>query len=230
MRMHWAVLAFVVTIISAPVTWAGNRDVETFAKDVIDGGLAILREDLTATARRDKFHAYIMPYVDARKTGLFTLGIYRRGADPQTLDAFVAAFASYSTAIYETRLDNYKDATLTLAGSIETKPGDFTVNTVANSARLREPVQISFRVAGMKGAYRVIDIQVVGIWLSVELRDEFSALLGRNNGSIDKLTEILIERTKSMLREVNSAEMGEVGETYAFGSAAFALLTNDWLK
>ena len=55
----------------------------------------------------------------------FTLGNYRRSASPADLNAFVAAFAEYSIAMYQTRLITYRNATLTITGSLENKPGDW---------------------------------------------------------------------------------------------------------
>jgi phospholipid transport system substrate-binding protein len=62
---------------------------------------------------------------------------------------------------------------------------------------LREPIRVAFRLAGA-GTYKIIDIQVEGIWLSVEQRDQFASILGQNNGNIGALTAILNERTKNM--------------------------------
>jgi len=176
-----------------------DQDAEAFARDLIDRGFAILRDDSVDDATRSaKFHAFILPNIDARKTGLFTLGNYRRGANEADIDAFVAAFAEYSTSMYETRLTTYRNATLTIIGSLENRPGDVTVNTLGSDVGLREPVRISFRLLGSNGSYKIVDIQVAGIWLSVEQRDQFASLLGQNDGRIGALTSILIERTKRM--------------------------------
>jgi phospholipid transport system substrate-binding protein len=177
---------------------SGDPQAEQFARNLIDRGFGILRDATIDNATRsDRFHAFILPNIDARKTALFTLGNYRRGANAADVDTFVAAFAEYSTAMYETRLITYKNATLTVVGSLENKPGDVTVNTLGNDASLREPIRVAFRLAGA-GAYKIIDIQVEGIWLSVEQRDQFASILGQNNGNIGALTAILNERTKNM--------------------------------
>lgn len=224
-----ATLAGALLLLAVPEASA-DADVEAFAKRTIDGGMAILREGGARAERRRKFHAFIIPLVDARKTGLFALGVYRRGAAASTLDAFVDAFKEYSTAIYETRLDNYKDATLTVSGSRENAPGDHVVNTLATSPKLREPVVIAFRVVGAAGDFKIIDVQVAGIWLSIELRDEFAALLSANGGSIEKLKTELERRTRSMLNDADAAALGDAPGGYSFGAPAVALLTREWVR
>jgi len=199
-----AFFATVVLLTAGAVSASANADAERFARNLIDQGFGILRDtsidDATRTAR---FHAFILPNIDARKTALFTLGSYRRGANPADVDAFVAAFGEYSTAMYETRLITYKNATLSITGTVQNKPGDVTVNTLGDDASLREPIRISFRLHGANGSYKIIDVQVVGIWLSVEQRDQFASILAQNNGRISVLTAILIERTKRMRADLN---------------------------
>lgn len=191
--------AFALALILAMVavqSASANDDAEKFAQSVIDRGLLILRDNSVGDqARREKFQVFILPLVDARKTALFTLGVYRRGSADAVIDPFVAAFTDYSTAIYEARLDEYKHAALTVTGSIDNKPGDVTVDALATAANLREPVRIAFRLLGSGGGYKIVDIQVAGIWLSIDQRDQFASQLGKSNGDIPALTSSLIERT-----------------------------------
>ena len=43
----------------------------------------------------------------------------------------------------------------------------------------------------------MIDFSVAGIWLAIEERDQFSAFLGQNNGSIPTLISHLRELAKN---------------------------------
>lgn len=180
---------------AAPLASADNT-AEQFARQLIDQGFAILRdESLEANARRNRFHTFILGHVDARRTALFTLGVYRRTAAPDMVERFVGAFKEYSTAIYESRLEQYKNATLTVVSSIENKPSDVTVMTSAQDPSLREPLMVGFRLAAVSSTYKIVDVQAAGIWLSVEQREQFGALLSRNNGDVDALTDEIVRRT-----------------------------------
>jgi phospholipid transport system substrate-binding protein len=191
-----------LVILSAAVVAAETAEV--WAKRTIEQGFAILRDDTGGVAsRRARFHAFIVDHVDARKSAMFALGVYRRGADPGAIEEYAAIFSDYSIEIYESRLENYKDATLTVTGSFENKPGDITINTLGDMPKLREPVRIGFRLQSAGGSFKITDVQVEGIWLSLELRDEFNALLGKNGGDIRALTRTLTTRTNN-LRAGNS--------------------------
>lgn len=176
-----------------------DRDAETFAQGLIDRGVAILR-NTSDPQRRAKFREFILTYADARKTAMFTLGNYRRGANEADVEAFVKAFTEYATAVYESRLDQYKGQSLKVTGSIDNKPGDVTVNMVVVDPDARgEPLRVAFRLLGGGGTYRFVDVQVSGIWLSVEQRDQFAGYLSKNNGSVPALTAHLSTQARTIM-------------------------------
>jgi phospholipid transport system substrate-binding protein len=183
-------------LLSGPA--AADQGAEAFAQSLTDQGFAILREGGEEGQKLERFHAFIVSQLDARKAALFTLGHYRRGASEGVLADFVSAFADYSTAVYETHLVDYSAATIRITGSLVNKPGDITVNAVATGANLREPLRIAFRITGASGTYKLVDVQVAGIWLSVEQRDQFASVLSQSNGNIAALTASLKERTNRL--------------------------------
>lgn len=194
----WLALAvttasFLLAFLAMPA--AADPGAEAFAQSLTDSGFAILRDArLDERTKVQRFHDFIVQHIDARKAALFTLGQYRRGASDGALDAFVSAFADYSTAVYETHLVDFSAATMHVTGSIENKPGDVTVMAVAEGAGLHEPLRLGFRVSGSNGAYKLVDVQVSGIWLSVEQRDQFASQLAQTGGDINSLTSSLRDR------------------------------------
>lgn len=175
-----------------------SPDAEAFAQRLIDQGVGILR-NTSDPARRTKFRDFITQYADARKTALFTLGNYRRDASEADLEDFVKAFTAYATAVYESRLDQYKGQTLKVVGSIDNKPTDVTVNMIVVDPNARNPLRVAFRLLGGNNAYRFVDIQVEGIWLSVDQREQFAAFLSKNNGNIPKLTAHLTNQAQQIM-------------------------------
>lgn len=176
-----------------------DRDAETFAQGLIDRGVGILR-NTSDPQRRAKFREFILAYADARKTAMFTLGNYRRGASEADVEAFVSAFTDYATAVYESRLDQYKGQSLKVTGSIDNKPGDVTVNMVVVDPGARgEPLRVAFRLLGGGGSYRFVDVQVSGIWLSVEQREQFAGYLSKNNGSVPALSAHLNAQARTIM-------------------------------
>lgn len=184
-------LTFALT--AAPAS--ADDGARAFTQSLIDDGFAILRDErLDKAARVKNFDAFIVRHLDTRKTALFTLGRYRRGAPDGVVEPFVQAFTDYSTAIYGAHLVDYAAATLRVTGDTTNKPGDVTVMTLAEGAGLREPLRIAFRLMGAGGTYKIVDVQVAGIWLSVEQRDQFASVLAQSQGDIASLTASLKDR------------------------------------
>jgi phospholipid transport system substrate-binding protein len=196
-RAFLAVLVVGASWMSVAPANAG-QDAEAFAQRLIDQGVGILR-NTSDPARRAKFRDFITQYADARKTALFTLGSYRRGADEADLEDFVKAFTAYATAVYESRLDQYKGQSLKVVGSVDNKPNDVTVNMIVVDPNATNPLRVAFRLLGGNNAYRFVDIQVEGIWLSIDQREQFAAFLSKNNGSIPRLTTHLNNQAQQIM-------------------------------
>ena len=196
---HMGVLAalFAVMALASARTASASPDAEAFAQRLVDTGVGILR-NTSDPNRRMKFREFITQYADIRKTAMFTLGNYRRTANEVDVEAFIKAFQDYATVVYESRLDQYKGQTLKVVGSIDNKPGDVTVNTVVVDPNMQEPLRVGFRLLGGGGNYRFVDVQVAGIWLSVDQRDQFSAFLSQHGGSVPTLTAHLTTQTQQI--------------------------------
>ena len=199
-RAFLAVLVVAASWMSVAPANAG-QDAEAFAQRLIDQGVGILR-NTSDPARRAKFRDFITQYADARKTALFTLGNYRRGANDADIEAFVTAFTAYATAVYESRLDQYKGQTLKVVGSIDNKANDVTVNMIVVDPNATNPLRVAFRLLGGNNNYRFVDIQVDGIWLSIDQREQFAAFLSKNNGSIPRLTAHLQTQAQQIMAGV----------------------------
>lgn len=190
-----AAVAAVTLTLGQPTPASADDGARAFTQTLIDQGFAILRDARADEATRvRRFTDFIVAHMDARKTALFTLGPYRRGAPAGVVEPFVEAFTAYSTAIYGAHLVDYSAATLRVTGDITNKPGDVTVMTLAEGAGLREPLRIAFRLSRTGAAYKIIDAQVEGIWLSVEQRDQFASVLAQTRGDIASLTASLRDR------------------------------------
>lgn len=201
LRRAVLVSAFAVLTMTSVAPASANADAEAFAQKLIDQGVTILR-GTNDPMRRTKFRDFISQYSDVRKTALFTLGNYRRSANEQEVEDFVKAFFDFAAATYESRLDQYKGQSLKVTGSIDNRPGDVTVNTVVVDRNAREPLRVGFRLLGSSSAYKFVDIQVEGIWLSIEQKDQFGAFLSQHGGKLPALTADLIARTQRILSGV----------------------------
>lgn len=177
--------------------------VEAFVQTNVQKGLDILNNRKISDAqRKEDFRNFLLSFTDMKRTALFTLGAARRTASPADLDGFIAAFRDYAIAVYEARLANYSGQTLKVTGSTERAPGDYVVTTVladpSGKVTDKQPIQVDFRINKDNSKFVVLDASVVGVWLAIEERDQFSAFLAQNNDSVPTLTSHLKELTAKL--------------------------------
>lgn len=195
-RLYLAAAGIALLFIMRPASGA-VVDAEVYVQGLIDQGFKLLDEGGPA-GHNAKFHAFVLQHVDAEKTALFAVGRYRRGASEAVLKPYIEVFRDYATVNYEMRLEERRAEKLKVTGSHENKPGDVTVEAETAGGSSGDTLKIAFRLNGRNGAYKVVDVQAAGLWLSIEQRDQFTAFLSKNNGDIAKLTQHLIGLTKDM--------------------------------
>ncbi|MGH6871931.1 MAG: MlaC/ttg2D family ABC transporter substrate-binding protein [Rhizomicrobium sp.] len=202
MRKFHAALGAMVRIVLLAVALAGfgasaasaqgSASAEAYIQTNIQRGLDILDNHALAPAdRRDQFRAFLESLTDFNRVALFTLGAAARTASDADKSAFEAAFHDYAVAVYNSRLSRYDGQVLKVTGSMQNKPGDFSVHCVMTDPHGGAPTQIDFRVLSDGGKFVLMDASVEGIWLAIEERDQFVSFLGNHNGDIHALIEHL---------------------------------------
>jgi phospholipid transport system substrate-binding protein len=182
-----AVLAFAVFFATSSAYAA--TPAETLIADNIHTGLEILNDShLDKAARAQRFETFLLGITDMHRIANFTLGSYGASASQADRDAFAAAFQNYAVAVYQSYLAKYAGQTLSVTGSRQNAAGDDTVHTALVDPKAGgQPLAVDFRVRSDTGKPVVVDLGVEGIWLALEERDQFTAFLGQNGGSIPAL-------------------------------------------
>jgi phospholipid transport system substrate-binding protein len=163
---------------------------EALVSDNIQKGLLILNDGhLSSGERSAHFESFLLGVTDLKRVSSFVLGRYGKSASQADRDAFANAFQRYAVAVYQSYLGRYAGQTLTVTGSRQNAPGDDIVTTSFNDPdRSGRPLEIAFRVRSDGASPKIVDFSVAGIWLALEERDQFTAFLGQNGGSIAGLT------------------------------------------
>ncbi len=169
---------------------------EEFVQTRANEALAILADDsLDKGAKAERFRTFIDEATDVPRIARFVLGKYARGADPQKISTFTDVFRNYASGVYEAQLGNYAGEVIKVTGSQERKPGDAVVMSVISGGQLDEPLAVNWRIRTREGKVQVLDVQVFGIWLALQQRNEITAVLANNNGNISAAITLLEDKT-----------------------------------
>ena len=142
------------------------------------------------------FRAIVDEIADVPKITTFVLGKYGRTITPAQRQKFAVVFREYAQNVYEKRLGDYHGETVKVTGSVVRKPGDIVVNTLISGGKLDQPVQAYWRVLGSGSSWKVVDVQVSGIWLAITQQQDFVSTIDNNGGNIDVLISQLEKQTQ----------------------------------
>jgi len=196
----FAAAAFVLTLGIAAAQAA--TPAESFIQDNAQKGLTILKDtSLSRDAKQTQFQSFLESLIDIHRIALFTLGPAAKSAPPADVAAFTEAFRGYAAAVYQEQFAHYSGEALRVTGSVERAPGDFIVRTQVlepdGSPSANDP-EVDFRVSNAGGKLQVIDASVMGAWLSLQQRDQFTAFLAQHNNDVKALTTNLEARSASI--------------------------------
>lgn len=192
------VLASVVAVlpVAAPAAMAqSTRDAgaEAFVQQGAREVLAVLNDHSKGdAAKKEAFRALVNRLIDVPKVTRFVLGKYARTATPDQYARFSGAFRTYAENVYMKRIDDYHGEKVVVTGSLVRKPGDVLVTTQLAGGRSQQPTNLVWRVLGGGNQWKVVDVQVSGVWLAITQQQDFVATIDNAGGKIDVLTNQLL--------------------------------------
>ncbi|MEL6569854.1 MAG: ABC transporter substrate-binding protein [Pseudomonadota bacterium] len=186
--------------------WAGaafaDARTEAYVEENANEVLKTLNDPaLDSTARTEAFSRYMDQFTDLDAVSNFVIGRYAREFSDDELASYRAAFRTYALAVYENELDRYRGESVEVIGSFDRTARDSIVNT--RIPREGGPaMDVRWRVLNRGGEYQVVDValNIEGnlLWLAIEQRAQFLALLDRTNGSSDALIAKIEEMTNTL--------------------------------
>ena len=133
-------------------------------------------------ALRQRFSGLINQNSNVRSVGLVALGPYRKDLPPGMAGEFFKLVSFYMAAFFVYYIDEFRGSSIEINSS--SKQGNMTV--VNSSVRFNNgsTTQVRWRILG---GGQVGDINVRGVWLSLQLKKRFTDVLKRSNGDFKEL-------------------------------------------
>ena len=196
-------LAGAAVLMLAPTSQADAKT-ESYVQENASDVLASLNDpSLDSEERTEKFNTYMDEFTDMTAVSNFAIGKYARRFSEDELARYRKVFREYALAVYENELDAYRGEAVIVKDSVDRSATDSIVNTVIKRQDGKD-MDVRWRVLTRDGKYQVVDValNLDGnlIWLAIEQRARFLALLDRSNGS----AEALIDKIESMKRKLET--------------------------
>lgn len=168
-----------------------NTAAENVIKKLGEDAVSFLSNTNFSTAQKEKeFRRLMNANFDMQTIGRFTLGRNWRNATEAQKKEYQKLFENMVVSVYTQRLDNYQGQSFEIEGSQEAGKKDVLVTSyiVPQSG---SKVRVDWRLRKKNGRYKIIDILVEGISMSLTQRSDFSSVIQRGGGDIEALLEHL---------------------------------------
>lgn len=188
-----------------PAAAIADTQTESFVKQNANEVLNSLNNpDLSSDERTALFSGYMEEFANINAVSKFVIGKYANRFSADELARYQQAFRTYALAVYQAELDAYRGNEVVVEGSTDRSASDSIVDTTIQRAD-GESMDVRWRVLQRNGEYQVVDValDIDGnlIWLAIEQRAQFLALLDRTNGSADALINKIASMTAKLENE-----------------------------
>lgn len=138
--------------------------------------------------------AKVMPHVNFEVMTRSAVGPQWRQASAEQRAKLQAEFKSLLVRVYSGALTEIKDQTVETTKTLPV-PQSTQVVVQSEVRGKGEPIKLDYRLDKYADAWKIIDVNVGGIWLVTSYRSQFAPELGK--GGIDGLISTLAERNKA---------------------------------
>ena len=147
--------------------------------------MSLANSGAKGTALRGRFASVLNRYVNLRNIANFALGPYQKKLPPGDKNEFYTLFNNYAAALFVYYVNDFKGSDLQIIST--SKQGKYLtiVSAIKQNGGGRE--QVKWRLIAVGGGYKISDINVKGVWLTIATKKRFSDVLNRSKGDFGAL-------------------------------------------
>ncbi len=170
---------------------AAAADPKTYVQSIGRDVLALANGQVRGKPLRSKFANLLGRHVNLRTIAGSALGTYRGKLPSSDKEKFNELVTAYAAALFVWYIDKFKGADFVVDTVVQ--QGNFTIvkSKIAKSKLSNE--QIVWYLTAKGDGYQVVDLSILGVRLSVAMRDAFSRELKRSKGDFKALYAFLAE-------------------------------------
>ncbi|MBM3546670.1 MAG: ABC transporter substrate-binding protein [Alphaproteobacteria bacterium] len=188
--------AFCLPALSARA--AAPEAAKTFVRGLANEAIEVMGNKGSAGPERlAKFRELFKRGFDVDAIGRFVLGRYWRDATEAEQQEYLRLFEDLIVHTYAGRFSEYSGETLTV---LDARPEDDRVLLVTSQVNRTAgpPIRLDWRIAEREGGFKIVDVVIEAVSMSVTQRSEFASVIQRGGGKVASLLTALRDKTKNM--------------------------------
>lgn len=152
-------------------------------------------QKLTQPDRESRFGALLDQDFDFQAIARFVLGRYWLTATDDQKQQFAKVFRDYVVLAYANRFNEFSGASFKVTGQHAESETTQLVSTQVQRRDGGAPAHVDWRVRKGADGYKITEVIVDGISMSLTHRQEFASIIERNGGNVGDLISQLRQRT-----------------------------------
>ena len=141
------------------------------------------------TALRSRFVSLLNRHSDVRSIALFSLGQYQKQLPAKLKGEYFKLVLEYTAGLFVFYIKDFAGAHMDVKSSKPSGKATIVDSSIKFPGGSSSPVK--WRVVKAGGGLRVSDVNVRGVWLTLQMRQQFTTVLKNNKGDFDKLLQYL---------------------------------------
>ena len=178
---------------SAPANGGNSQAGEFILKLAERAVTGLTKPGVTAEERDQRFRDLFHEGFDVPAIARFALGRYWRMANEEERREYLKLFEELIVQTYAHRFTSYSGERLRVVTTRAASDGEHVVTTevIRNAGA---PIKVDWRVFKKDSSFKIYDIVVEGVSMSITQRDDFSALIQRQGGKVAGLNAALRDK------------------------------------
>ena len=188
---------FVVIIYFFSLNNLYSIEPDIFVQSTVNRASKILSENLSKKEKIDELKKIALETVDIRGIGFYTLGSVRKTLNEDQKKEYARLFREYFLKSFSSRLAEYTNPEIDVFAKEVLNENYTIVNSTLKETKDRPEIKIDWRIYTKdKNNPLIRDLIIEGLSLARTQKEEFSSILGSNDGDISALFKTLKDFSK----------------------------------
>lgn len=179
------------TQLLTPVAADAGADAQKFIDGMAQRAIDFLsKTTLSQEQKSAEFRTLLQDSFDLETIGRFALGRYWNTATPQQRQEYQKLFRDMVVTVYSNRFKEYQGQKVETRSNRADANGDVIVTSFIVPEKGAE-IQVDWRTRNKNGKWKIVDVIVEGVSMSVTQRSDFSSVIQRGGGDMKVLLDYL---------------------------------------
>jgi phospholipid transport system substrate-binding protein len=185
----FAVGAVMLPLLGAGPSFAATP--EAYIKGIGKNVLVLANGPSRGKALRAKFANLLGQYVNLNTIAGSALGVYRTKLPAGDKEKFRTLVTTYAAALFVYYVDRFQGSDIAIDSVADSSGFTIVKSHIVKGGAGGE--QVTWYLAKSGGSYQVVDLSILGVRLSVAMRDSFGRELRKSKGDFKALYSFLAE-------------------------------------